>query len=477
MSSEQGDSAAREQQLNAILHSYLQAVDAGRAPDREALLRAHPALAVELEAFFADQDNMEQALQGMRRDETDASEAITLNPDYPTLPPDGQPAPPPGTKVRYFGDYELLEEIARGGMGVVYKARQVSLNRIVALKMILAGQLASDADVKRFHTEAEAAANLQHPNIVAIHEVGEHDGQHYFSMDYVEGTNLAALVRENPLPAQRSARYVKIIAEAIHYAHQQGTLHRDLKPSNVLIDANDQPRVTDFGLAKRIEGGSDLTGTGQVLGTPSYMPPEQAAAKRGTIGPASDVYALGAILYELLTGRPPFRAETPLDTLLQVLESEPVSPRMLNAKVPRDLETICLKCLEKEPAKRYETARTVAEDLRRFLSGEPILARPVGRFERAWRWSRRNPGLAGLAGAVAALLLVLAVGGVLMAGRERVAAERERDLRAGADAARAEAVNKAELAQRHLYVAHMNLAQRAWQDGHVGNLLDLLNQH
>lgn len=279
-----------------------------------------------------------------------------------------------GPTLRSFGDYELLEKIAHGGMGVVFKARQTSLNRLVALKMILSGKLASPADVQRFHTEAEAAANLNHPNIVAIHEVGMHDGQHYFSMDYVEGKSLAMIVRENILPAKLAARHLKQIAEAIDYAHHKGFLHRDLKPSNVLIDPAGQPRITDFGLAKRIEGGAELTGTGQVLGTPSYMPPEQTTGRRGAVGPASDVYSLGAILYELLTGRPPFRAESPLETIMQVLETEPVPTRILNGTVPRDLDAICLKCLEKNPRDRYSTAKALADDLERFLTGEPVLA-------------------------------------------------------------------------------------------------------
>jgi len=312
----------------------------------------------------------------------------------------------PGTK-RQFGDYELLEEIARGGMGVVYKARQRSLDRLVALKMILAGQLASETEVERFHREAEAAACLQHPHIVAIHEVGVYEDQHYFSMDYIEGQSLAALVREAPLPPRRAARYLETIAEAIHYAHGKGITHRDLKPANVLIDAFDQPRITDFGLAKHTLVDSSLTTSGQILGTPAYMPPEQASSGRGPVGPASDVYALGAILYELLTGRPPLKAQTPAETILLVLEREPLPPRMLMPKVPRDLETICLKALEKEPRRRYATAAALAEDLGRFLRDQPIQARPVGRLPRLWRWCRRRPLVAGL---LAGLLITL-IGG------------------------------------------------------------------
>jgi serine/threonine protein kinase len=263
---------------------------------------------------------------------------------------------------RPFGDYELLEEIARGGMGVVYKARQVSLNRIVAVKMILAGQLASAADVQRFRAEAESAARLQHPNIVAIHEIGQHEGQHYFSMDYVQGQNLAEFVGQKPLPPKQAAKYLKTIAEAIHYAHEHGILHRDLKPSNILIDQSGAPRVTDFGLAKQMKGDSDLTVSGQVLGSPNFMPPEQAAGKRGQVGPHSDVYALGAILFYLLTARPPFAAESMTETLQQVVNSDPPLPRLLNAAVPRDLETICRKCMEKEPAGRNRSPKELADE-------------------------------------------------------------------------------------------------------------------
>ena len=306
---------------------------------------------------------------------------------------------------RTFGEYELLAEIARGGMGVVYKARQRRLNRTVAVKMILAGELADREEVRRFLSEAEAAAGLDHPGIVPVYESGEIGGQHFFSMGFVDGQSLAALLAAGPLPPRRAAELVAQVAEAVEYAHQRGVIHRDLKPGNILLDRESNPRVTDFGLAKRVTGDSGLTRTGQALGTPSYMPPEQASGKLDAIGRPADVYALGAVLYATLTGRPPFQAATPLETILQVLEQEPVAPRQLNADVPRDLETIVLRCLEKEPHKRYATARDLADELRRFLRGEPIHARPVGRLERAWRWCRRNPVVATLAASVIAVLV------------------------------------------------------------------------
>ncbi len=381
--------------------------------------------------------------------------------DAPAMPIEGGGEPPaapttPGTALRHFGDYELIEEIARGGMGVVYKARQVSLERIVAVKMILAGEFATQQFVQRFRTEAAAAAVLRHPNIVAIHEVGVHAGQHYFSMDFVDGPSLAALVGHVPLPARRAAQYLKTMAEAIHYAHQQGILHRDLKPSNVLIDANDQPRITDFGLAKRLEGETSLTLSGQLVGSPNFMPPEQATAKRGKVGRYSDVYALGGILYHLLTARPPFQADSIEVVVSQVLTAEPVSPRLLNPTVPRDLETICLKCLEKEPSRRYATAQALADELGRFQRGEPILARPLGPTGKLRRWCQRQPVRAGL---IAALILVFILGlsGVVWQWRRAKASEM--------------------FARQNAYAADMNLAQRALEANDVRLAVGLLNKH
>ena len=356
-------------------------------------------------------------------------------------PPASASTPP---FVRDFGDYELLEEIARGGMGIVYKARQKSLDRIVALKLLLFGPQASPEFAKRFRAEAVLAASLQHPNIVAIHEVGVHEGQQFFVMDYVAGPSLARLVGRQPLPARRAAGYLKTVAEAVHYAHERGILHRDLKPSNVLIDANDQPRVTDFGLAKQLTSTSDFglrtsdfTITGQVLGSPNYIPPEQALGKRGKLSRQSDVYALGAMLYHLLTGRPPFQGESLTDTLQQVLNTEPLAPRSLNPSVPRDLETICLKCLEKEAPRRYATAQELADELGRFLEDKPIHARPVSVAGKTWKWCRRRPVRASLG---AALVLVLVLGAVGISWQWR----------------------RAEAARRRAESAEQNLTDRLW---------------
>ncbi len=422
-------------------------------------------------------------------------------------------------RIRYFGDYEIVREIARGGMGVVFQARQVSLNRPVALKMILVGQLAHETDVKRFATEAEAAANLDHPGIVPIFEIGEHEGQHYFSMGFVEGKSLSQCLADGPLPPREAAALMVKVAEAIEYAHGRGVIHRDLKPANILIDANGSPRVTDFGLAKKVQGDSGLTDSGQMMGTPSYMPPEQAGGPRDAVGPAADVYSLGATLYALVTGRPPFQAATAMDTVLMVLSDEPVPPRRLNLSVPVDLETICLKCLQKEPGKRYASAADLAADLRRFLADEPIAARPVTRLERAVKWMRRRPTIAALVGMVA-LVTALGLGGVLWQWRAAVGArvvadQKSRDAKDQADLAerrrleaearrqdaeqarakeraqtelaqqrlrdtqiaRAHDREQTELAEQRLYDARMNLVQRWWDDYHGALLQHGLDEY
>lgn len=309
---------------------------------------------------------------------------------------------PIGTVV---GDYQLLAEIARGGMGVVYMARQIKLNRVVALKVNRAGQLASADEAQRFQVEAEAAAKLDHPHIVPIHEVGEVDGRQYISMAYIDGQSLAQRVVAGPLPPREAAGVMRHVADAVAYAHAQGVIHRDLKPGNILMDATGQPRVTDFGLAKRADADSSLTQAGQIMGTPNFMPPEQAEGKNDEVGPPADVYSLGATLYCLLTGRPPFQAATVLDTLKQVVEREPVAPHHLNPAVDRDLDTICLKCLQKRPDRRYTSATALAEDLQRYLNGRPIQARPVGAIEKAVRWGRRNPALALALASVVAVVL------------------------------------------------------------------------
>ncbi len=372
------DRSTREERVNEAVASYLDATARGQPPDVAEFLARYPDLTDELRAFLDDRQRFTRAAGA-----PPAAEAVTLLPDA------AFPMPPTGGTVKYFGDYELLEEIARGAMGVVYRARQVSLNRVVALKMILAGQFASAADVVRFRREAESAANFDHPNIVPIYEVGEHEGQEYFAMKLVEGSSLAGKVAELVGHSRQAAELLAKVCRAVHYAHQRGVIHRDLKPGNVLLDREGTPYVSDFGLAKRLEGDSGLTQSGAIVGTPSYMAPEQAGARKD-VSTAADVWALGAILYELLTGRAPFAAATTLETVLQVLEKEPADPRSLNRAADRDLSAVALKCLNKKPEDRYESAAALAEDLERWLAGEPTRARPPSLAGLAWRWLRRN---------------------------------------------------------------------------------------
>jgi serine/threonine-protein kinase len=374
-------------------------------------------------------------------------EALEPTVDSPAQSATGHP-PSIGT-VRYFGDYELLEQIGRGGMGVVYKARQISLRRLVALKMISAGELASPTSVQRFHVEAEAAAKLDHPNIVPIYEIGIHQGQHYFSMKLVEGGSLQELMAreressgETVTAIQQAVNLLAKIARAVHYAHQHGVLHRDLKPGNILLDAQGEPHITDFGLAKILEHEIGVTRTAEIIGTPSYMSPEQAAGHQ--LSTASDAWSLGVILYQLLTGQLPFCGTTPVETLRKVIEDDPVLPSkcelrsgraerglplaLRRSQVSPDLETICLKCLEKDPARRYASAQELTDELGRFLRDEPIRGRPTGQLEKAWRWCRRKPAVAGTLAAAFMLFLIIAIGAPMAAYRISYHIKRENQI-------------------------------------------------
>jgi WD40 repeat protein len=448
-------------------------------PERRALL--HELIQVEIEYRQQAQDELRPEEYRQRFPTLDSQWLPVSDPAHTASHPRGLAAdlPPrqtvPAVPVRgsFFGDYELIEEIARGGMGIIFKARKAGLNRLVALKMILAGHFASPKAIARFRSEAENTAQLDHPNIVPIYDVGEHEGRPFFTMKLIEGGNLAQHLPTLTSDLRRAVHLLATAADAVHFAHQHGILHRDLKPANILLDAEGLPHVTDFGLAKRLAGpagespDTGMTQSGAVLGTPPYMAPEQAAGQSKSLTTAADVYALGAILYEMLTGKPPFQAETPAELLVHVLHREPIPPSRLRPQLPRDLDIICLKCLQKDPQHRYRSAETLAEDLRRWLQGEPIQARPVGRMERGWRWARRNPvvALAGLA-VVGSLLVGTAIAwySALVA---TAAAGRE-----AAEAARAKA--NLEEANRHAYVSALRLTEVSAERAQLDRAVELL---
>jgi tetratricopeptide (TPR) repeat protein/tRNA A-37 threonylcarbamoyl transferase component Bud32 len=440
--------ADRDERLSAVLVACLEEADQGRPPDRRDVMARYPEFATELDSFLTDMGRVDRWAAPLRQ----AAQALSSVAE--TVASSPEPLP------RVIGDYEVLREIGRGGMGAVYAARQTSLNRLVALKTFRAGALPSHADVQRFRNEAEIVARLDHPHIVPVYNVGEQDGQLYFSMKLIEGDSLAAGVSGQGLGTRadegpgarekegtgvgreqqrRAAEVVAAVARAVHHAHQRGVLHRDLKPGNILLDGHGEPHVSDFGLARRVEQDSSLTQPGALVGTPAYMAPEQASGRQGVVTTATDVHGLGAILYFLITGRAPFEGENVLDILARVQDQDPPPPRRSNPAVDRDLETVCGKCLEKEPGRRYGSAEAVAEELERWLAGEPVRARPAGSAERLWRWCRRRPLVAGLA---AALMVSLATGLGLAGWQWRRAEEHAARAEAGwhkADQERAQA--------------------------------------
>jgi WD40 repeat protein/tRNA A-37 threonylcarbamoyl transferase component Bud32 len=443
-----------EHPCDEILAAYLEAVGAGWAPDRDRLLRCYPHLADDLNRFFAGQDAVEDAMSALRvespRPGPARTEGATLGGPVTTHLAGGDVPQVPG--------YDVHEEVGRGGMGVVYKARHRALGRVVALKMMIAGAHAAEGDRTRFRAEATAVARLSHPNVVQIHEIGEHAAIPYLALEFCGGGSLDAKLGGTPLPPREAAGLVAALARGVAAAHEKGVVHRDLKPANVLLTAEGTPKVTDFGLAKDMASDA-RTGTGAVVGTPSYMAPEQAAAQRHKVGPTSDVYALGAILYECLTGRPPFKGPTPMDTLLQVMRDEPIPTTHLQPNVPRDLNTVCLKCLRKEPERRYAGAPALADDLERWLRGEAVQARRVGAGERSWKWVRRNPATAALVGVSGVALLALVVTAVAMLynAQLRTALQSAEQAREGEASAR----ERAEVFQyfHHIGQAHLELRQ------------------
>ncbi len=421
--------------LAALLAEYLTRIDRGEAICRETFLAEHPNDAAALREYFADVDLIEQFA---------GSDAEASRVEADAMP-------------REFGEYDLLAEIGRGGMGIVYRAKEKSTGRDVALKMLLHGWFFTSAAVARFRNEASTAAALRHPGIIPIYYVGAHQGRLFYTMPLIEGSNLAERIAEGPLDAQIAARLLLAVADAVADAHAAGIIHRDLKPANVLLDEQETPYVADFGLARRLEDEQPgITMTGDLLGTPNYMAPEQVNGHHTLVGPLADVYALGAMLYAMLVGQPPFQSASLSDTLHKICNVDPVRPRQIKRGVPRDLETICLKCLEKSPATRYQTAGELADDLRRFLAGKPLLAQPVSRIERGRRWFARNPVVGTLAVGIA---LALIAGSGFSLHYARQASQREQQ------------------ALANLYAADMNLAQQHVRSGAVASALRLLERH
>ncbi len=434
----------QDNRLGEVISGYLKVVEAGGLPNRQELLDAHPEMASELADFFADRDHMERLASPLRLATHSIAEAADLT----------------GSRI---GDYEIVEQIGQGGMGVVFAARQDRPRRLVALKIIHAGSWTMRQRLERFREESDILARLRHPNIVRVYEVGEHEGRPYFTMDLAAG-NLAQKLALSPLSPQDAGVLVNTLALAVRSAHDQGVVHRDLKPSNILLTSEGIPLIGDFGLAKQLQNGSselqadELTQTGAILGTPSYMAPEQTTGHNKDVGPPVDVYALGAILYECLTGRAPFKSATPLETLQQIQTRDPVPPIRLQPSVPFDLQTICLKCLEKDWRRRYTSAQTLADDLERFLAGRPIAARPVGVWERAWKWARRNPAAAALT-AVSGGSIVAFIVGALVHDRQMSTA-----------LGKAEANEARAIEQHHLAEVRYHAARES-----LGRILDRLD--